>query len=215
MGDALSGYLYSKQLKVNSFDIATLVKAVIESRKASKAGGPQEVSIIDRLIQEELLRFTSLDDLSDPVGGPAKPASPDDLGEGAQPLDAGSFENPADWFSDDEDVVGAIGRAATTKSEPGWRESGLEDAGDLSSVLEDDARSEPVPPAPAPRRSNPADARTSRPTPEPGFSRPPAAPQPQQPAKSGSGAGMYVVIAIVVVVLGAGAAAWFGGIIPH
>jgi len=215
MGDALSGYLYSKQLKVNSFDVATLVKGVMESRRAAKAGQPREASIIDRLIQEELLRFTSLDDLSDPVGGAQKAVSPEDLSEGAKPLDAGLFENPADWFSGDDDVVGAA--KPGTRSEPGWREAGLGDAGDLAGVLEDDgaptskrAAPDPARPAarPAPAPAGPA-APVARGTPGPT----PAAAVPAPPVR-GSGA-TYVVLALVVVVLGAGAAAWFGGFIPH
>ncbi|AKF10064.1 serine/threonine protein kinase [Sandaracinus amylolyticus] len=227
MGDALSGYLFGKQLKVNSFDIATLVKGVIDAKKAAKTGGPREASIIDRLIQEELLRFTSLDDMSDPLAPNAPGAaglSPEagfagDLSEGAKPLDAGSFENPADWFSDDEDVVGAIGRGTSSKSEPGWRESGIEDAGegDLASVLED------VPePAPA-RVSAPEPARVSRPTPEP-VAQPqvvqqrvaPAAPErvSAPPQQKKSSAAVYVGIAIALAAGGA-AAAYFAGLIPH
>jgi serine/threonine-protein kinase len=212
MGDALSGYLYAKQLKVNSFDIANMVKEVLEAKQAGKAGQPRETSIIDRLIQEELLRFTSLDDLSDPLAPGKKAISPEDLGSnGAQPLDASAFENPADWFSNDPDVHRAVGRAATSPSEPGWRESGVEDAADLASVLEDEpepmvqprtvappSRQAPEPPA---LRS---DAQVAVPTPAP----------PTGPQKSGSSAATYVVIAIVLA-LGAGAAAWFGGFIPH
>ncbi|MDQ3036369.1 MAG: serine/threonine protein kinase, partial [Myxococcota bacterium] len=161
MGDALSGYLFSKQMKVNSFDVATLVKGVIESRKQAKAGQPREASIIDRLISEELLRFTSLDDMSDPSVSAGNVAiSPEEIGDGAKPLDAGLFENPADWFSDDEDVIGDANRVSS-KSEPGWRESGIEDGnvtGGLAAELE----------APEPRQSAP------RITPEPAPVEPPA-----------------------------------------
>ncbi|UJR86514.1 serine/threonine protein kinase [Sandaracinus amylolyticus] len=218
MGDAFSGYLFGKQLKVNSFDIATLVKGVIDAKKAAKTGGPREASIIDRLIQEELLRFTSLDDMSDPLAPNAPGAaglSPEDMSEGAKPLDAGSFENPADWFSDDEDVVGAIGRGTSSKSEPGWRESGIEDAraGDLASVLED--LPEPTPP----RASAPE---VSRPTPEP-VAQPqivqqrvaPVVPERvSAPPQKKSSAAVYVGIAIALAAGGA-AAAWFAGLIPH
>src|SRR5690606_3534160 len=106
--------------------------------------------------------------------------SPEDLSEGAKPLDAGLFENPADWFSDDEDVVGSIGRAAAGKSEPGWRESGIEDAhdGNLAS-LEDDRKSLEI------AVSEPA-ARASRPTPEPAprTSQPPAERTSSPPART-------------------------------
>jgi eukaryotic-like serine/threonine-protein kinase len=167
MGDALSGYLFSKQLKVNSFDIATLVKVVTDSKKTAKTGQQRDASIIDRLIQEELLRFTSLDDLSEAEVAAGR-LSPEDLTEGAQPLDAGAFENPADWFSDDEDVVGAVRRpSGAPKSEPGWRESGIESSppSDLAGMLEDAL--EPRGPSAVPAEPLRDPGRVSRPTPEP------------------------------------------------
>jgi serine/threonine-protein kinase len=207
MGDALSGYLYSKQLKVNSFDIATLVKGVIEARAASKASQPREASIIDRLIQEELLRFTSLDDMNDPLA-PGASASPDDANDGAKPLDAGLFENPADWFSNDEDVASAVKAGTGPSSEPGWRESGVEQPEDLAS-LEDTG------PIGTPKKKAPAEEpkKVVQTAPEP-AAKTAEAPKAPEPAKSGGGAGLYVAIAIVVV-LGAAAGAWFGGLIPH
>ncbi|HEY8432419.1 MAG TPA: serine/threonine-protein kinase, partial [Sandaracinaceae bacterium] len=155
LGDALAGYLFGKQLKVTSYDIANLVKEVLERK--NKAAKPQEASIIDRLIQEELLRFTSLDDLgSDPLKLGQTPLSPEDVA-GAQPLDPNGFENPADWFANDAEVADAVaGAAIGSRSEPGWRENGLPDdvPSDLANLLESDVV--PTPPA-----------RTSRPTPEP------------------------------------------------
>ena len=144
MGDALAGYLFGHQLKVTSYDIANLVKATLAQEKpeASTVQAGQQ-SIIDKLIQEELLRFTSLDDFAaaQPIGVGAE-------ADGAQPLDAGLFENPADWFSDDAEVDAALGAGLeknTTGSDHGWRESGLEG---LAAELEDDA--EPMPPPPRP-----------------------------------------------------------------
>ena len=122
LGDALAGYLFQHQMKVTSYDIATLVSGVVAERKAEKP--KQDQSIIDRLIQEELLRFTSLEDFAeDPLAPGAAPLSPDDV-EGATPLDlggAGGFENPADWFSNDADVAAAVGGAerAARQSSPG------------------------------------------------------------------------------------------------
>src|SRR5690606_29212523 len=155
-GDALAGYLFGKQLKVTSYDIANLVKEVVERK--SKAAKPQEASIIDRLIQEELLRFTSLDDMSgsDPLNLGQTPLSPEDVA-GAQPLDPHGFENPADWFADDAEVADAVaGAAGKSRSGPGWRESGLEAdvPSDLANLLESDVVATPP-------------ARSSRPTPEP------------------------------------------------
>ena len=214
-GDALASYLFSKQLKVTSYDIANLVKEVVERK--NKVVKPQEASIIDRLIQEELLRFTSLDDLSGeaPVAVGQTPLSPEDVA-GAQPLDPLGFENPADWFADDAEVADAVAGAAspTTKSEPGWRESGLEAPGlgldapsDLANLLESDA-----PPPPAGRVSRPTPEPPRAPTPQPPMPRPVelAVPTPEPRG----GAMKWVAIALVLVIAGAGAAAWFGGFIP-
>lgn len=215
LGDALAGYLFSKQLKVTSYDIANLVKEVVERK--NKAVKPQEASIIDRLIQEELLRFTSLDDMSgsDTVAVGETPLSPEDVA-GAQPLDPLGFENPADWFADDAEVGDAIAGAAgsTTKSEPGWRESGVEPEApsDLANLLESDgpvgkapervsAPTPEVPAPPPPRRSNPS---------PPQHDDLPLAPEPK------GGSMKWVMVALGVLVLaGAGAAAWFAGLIPH
>jgi len=89
MGDALADYLFSHRLKVTSYDIAALVKEVLDTR-ISSPGGPSEHSIIDRLIQEELLRFTSLDELGD-ARDHAEFTGDDDEATGAVPLDASSF----------------------------------------------------------------------------------------------------------------------------
>ncbi|HJL14435.1 MAG TPA: serine/threonine-protein kinase [Sandaracinaceae bacterium LLY-WYZ-13_1] len=218
-GDALAGYLFSHQLKVTSYDIANMVKEVVEQRKSKKASKPQEASIIDRLIQEELLRFTSLDDMSDSAADPlvdgGQPLSPEDVA-GAQPLDPLGFENPADWFADDPEVGDAVASASGTESEPGWRESGLEESSDLASLLEDEAPPPPrasapsAEPAPPPRPSTPEPATPASTSPKPVEL--PAAPEPEE--KSG-GAMVWVLLATLLVLAGGAAAAWFGGLIPH
>jgi len=147
MGDALAGYLFSHKLKVTNYDIAAVVKEVLAERAKQKRA-PQQ-SIIDRLISEELLRFTSLEeDASDPSGEGREPLSAESLSgepstagrpEGSAALDPGDFENPAEWFEHDEDVVavenagGTVGddAFAVPPSRPPsadrtWREGGIE-----------------------------------------------------------------------------------------
>lgn len=198
-GDSLAGYLFKNQMKVTSYDIATLVKQTVAQDK-KKAKGEQQQSIIDKLIQEELLRFTSLDEMSDPLEPGAAPLSPDDVA-GAQPLDAGAFENPADWFADDADVADAISGAhgLLTDSEPGWRESGLDDIGGLAGSLEDTGEFKSEEPTPTP---SPAVAAPSTPAPvaEP------------EPTPTPSGGGKFVLLALVLLA-GAGAAAYFSGVL--
>ncbi len=219
-GDALAGYLFGKQLKVTSYDIANIVKEVVQRKSTAKKSGVQEASIIDRLIQEELLRFTSLDDMgSDPLNLGDTPLSPDDVA-GAQPLDAALFENPADWFANDDDVMGAVSDAAggaTSSSEPGWRESGVEDGADLASLLEDSGEmgmqpaSAPVAAPPPPREPTPVPAAPAQPA---GAQLPPIEPEEPPAKKSGGGAMLWVVL-VTILLLAGGAAAYFGGLIPQ
>jgi hypothetical protein len=199
MGDALAGYLFSHQLKVTSYDIANLVKAVLAQEKpeASTVQAGQQ-SIIDKLIQEELLRFTSLDDFAaaQPIG-----VGGDD---GAQPLDAGLFENPADWFSDDAEVDAALGAGLeknTTGSDHGWRESGLEGlAGELEA--DPDLGSNPPPPSPTPTPPRPTPPRQPPPREVQVDALPPVVETVEK--KGGSGA---VIALVVLLLLGAGGAA--------
>src|SRR5690606_21242418 len=87
-GDALAGYLFSHQLKVTRYDIAAVIKDTLAEGK-DKPKAPQ--SLIDKRIQEVLGRFTSIEEKDE---------------DGSSPLDAGdvggTFENPADWFADDD-----------------------------------------------------------------------------------------------------------------
>tara|TARA_B100001750_G_scaffold144356_1_gene115218 strand:- start:221 stop:1660 length:1440 start_codon:yes stop_codon:yes gene_type:complete len=204
--DELAGYLFANRMKVTATDIASLVKSILaQDRDEAPAGQTpsNQQSIIDKLIQEELLRFTSLDDMDDPsVGGAA--TSPDT--DGAMPLDAGLFENPADWFSDDADVAAALeSNSGDEGSTPGWRESGLES---LAATLEQDE------PLAATRDENVGasvpPARTSSPNPP---AAPAAAAPAPAPAPSGGGSSGLVIGLIVLLLAGAGAAAYFLGFV--
>lgn len=231
--DGLAGYLFSRQLKVTAFDVANLVKWVVDSKKAAKTGQKADVSIIDRLIQEELLRFTSLDDVAD-TGDSSDSGEKD----GAAPLDAGLFENPADWFAEDQDVQSAVDAKAREQNRgPRWAETGVENPGGLSDILEakpeanakphaaqDAARSEPA-------RAGAAKTDAVRPeaaknetakneTAKNEAAKSEAAKSEARPLKLDdderphaapkSNAALYVAIAIVLIA-GAGAAAYFGG----
>jgi serine/threonine-protein kinase len=144
-GDALSSYIFKHSMKVTSYDIANLLKSTV----IQKAKSSQDQSIIDRLIQEELLSFTSIDEMQDPLNPGARPLSPEDV-QGASPLDMSTFENPADWFSDDADIAEALDQHATGHGSPGWREAGLPDGpSDLASLLEGGDTADVPPPAPS------------------------------------------------------------------
>jgi eukaryotic-like serine/threonine-protein kinase len=121
-GDALTGYLFARQLKVTSFDIQTLVNtAISEDLLPTK----NEASLIDRLIQEEL-------DESVGLGGAAKKVRTTPT-SGLTPVHEGELEDPASWFSDDDAETARLPspRPEPRRSNPattGWRESGLETA---------------------------------------------------------------------------------------
>ena len=63
-------------------------KKVKKPKKRRGSGG-----IIDALIQEEIVKFTSLDDLEDPLDVGAKPLNPQDISV-AEPLESGGFCRP-------------------------------------------------------------------------------------------------------------------------
>lgn len=225
-GDALADYLFTNQMKVTSYDIANLVKTIISAKSRPK----EEQSIIDRLISEELLNFTSLDDVSDPVATGESPLSPDDV-DGAQPLDAGAFENPASWFDDDDGAgVGDLSDLAEVEDgEPGWREAGIEEGGDLAGLLEGNDTSEINPEDLRAQRRGAAPATTDSDAPTSVVSADEARAMQdrlvaERAAKSAGGAspqakdekkggGMVFAIAFVVVVAVASAVALFTGMV--
>jgi serine/threonine protein kinase len=142
-GDALTGYLFDRQLKVSNYEIATLVNsAIAEDVLPAK----NESSLIDRLIQEEL-------DGSVALAADENAAMPASLGQTETKLiDNGILEDPASWFSDEaetnrvppppkESATAPARSSANRANKPskptktGWHESGLEYSPEL---IEDD-----------------------------------------------------------------------------
>lgn len=108
LGDAIADYLFHHRLKVTSYDIGRMMQGVVALRERGKKLDP---SIIDKLIQDELLAFTSLDQMDDPLNPASNHARPETLSKrpmpGARPLDHGSFserlENPSEWFAEEDE----------------------------------------------------------------------------------------------------------------
>src|SRR4051795_9602155 len=88
--DALAHYSYSRGLKVISRDIAELVRQCLEDRRMQSNEGKPKTSIIDHLLQDELAKFTSVDDEEQDAG--ARPLSAEQL---APRSDHGTFPPPA------------------------------------------------------------------------------------------------------------------------
>jgi serine/threonine-protein kinase len=227
LAEDLAHFLSTHQMAITSFDIAKIVREVVEERKAqAKKEGKRDGSIIDKLIQEELVRFTSLDDAG---GGQAaaedagaKPLT-DDF---SKPLSGEDFVNPSSWASD---VLGDDFNPGE-KGTSGWREKGLDSlegasAGSLADMLEkDDDLSPPQSPPntftaddePVAVSKPPSAAETKPAMPPATASKslsPPSSATSPAPAKGGSG-GMIAAIAFVAIA-GVGAALWFLKIIPH
>jgi serine/threonine-protein kinase len=97
MQDALAQYSYSRGLKVISRDIAELVRQCLDDRAAQSSDG-KKPSIIDHMLQEEIVKITSVD-FEDPG---ARPLSADDIspaGGDDRPsiADDGDFIDPRAW----------------------------------------------------------------------------------------------------------------------
>ncbi len=206
LGLELSKFMFKHGVPVSTFDISQLVQGALKERSRHR---PMQASIIDKLIEEALLEFTSLtDDKAAPGGGAA--AKPIDTSTITGPLKppavAGSFVDVGSWI--DEIAVGQKPEAE------GSRPSlpiGVT-AGNLA-ALEDDEDGAPSSPRVPPPPSTPkpvAAASTSSSAPPP-----PPAPAPLALAmekKNGSRLGVVVALALV---MAAGAAAWFTHLIPH
>jgi eukaryotic-like serine/threonine-protein kinase len=137
-GDALTGYLFARQLKVTNYDIANLVnEAISEDVVPVKA----EISLIDRLIQEELDGSVAL--RSEHVELPA--AAPSTLSAAPE----GELEDPASWFADEAETSrmspppSVASRHPSGRAKTGWHERGVEFSS--SELLqEEDALEEPI-----------------------------------------------------------------------
>src|SRR4051794_14837474 len=105
--DALAQYSYSRGLKVISRDIAELVRQCLDDR-ASQSSDGKKPSIIDHMLQEEIVKITSVD-FEDPG---ARPLSADDVaagdgGDRPSLLDDGDFIDPRAWS--EERLTPAVG----------------------------------------------------------------------------------------------------------
>ncbi len=206
LGRDLTAFLYRYGRPVSSFDIAELVRGAMSQRKQKK---PEKASnLIDKLIEEALFEFTSLQsdkDAQAPAGGgKAKTVDPlklgfDDIGSWVDEVNVQSASQPP---SDSESEIRASIHRATM-------EIGI---GNLA-ALEDD---EPAP-APAPASKGSSARPAARPASDPPRLPSQSLPRPDavdvvQPKQ---GMSPIVYLLIVLVLAGAVAGAWFGGLIPR
>jgi serine/threonine-protein kinase len=222
--DALAHYSYSRGLKVISRDIADLVRQCLEDRRAGSGEGKKTGSIIDTLLQDEIVKFTSVDfeepgaqplsadDLSSPDVGAGPAESDADIGGG------GDFIDPRAWASE-RPTTPAVNLAEIDALEK--RRDPIADGGSIATQAaqarqtgrEQKAVAGPVA-LPPPRGSAPrVDAVLGGPTPgpealasalEPAIADIAAPPPTARPAKPKAAAGRSFLIgaAIGLVVLG-------------
>lgn len=219
-GQALTGYLFARQLKVTNYDIANLVNSAISEDAVPVKN---ESSLIDRLIQEEL-------DGSVAVGAEHM-RMPQTLGHNfstQQVHQEGQFEDPASWFNDEADTermstpAPATPRPPSSPAKTGWHESGVEFAPDLIEeelLMSESGRVLDPPPTAAAAAETDLDREpTQRKVKDVlTVSSLPAAPMALKPAetpavtkKPSKGAGMYVVMGMALLAVLAIAIVLFG-----
>jgi len=119
--EAIAHYLFSRGMKVTSRDIEQLIAKVLAERQKSK---PQAQStLIDNLIQDEILRFTSLDEVGEEQA---------QSNEGQAPLNPDQFIDPRGWMNESQSSIPAQ-PPTTPTSGPGLGKS----VSPLESVLAD------------------------------------------------------------------------------
>jgi serine/threonine-protein kinase len=199
-GDALTGYLFTRQLKVTNYDIANLVNSAIAEDAVPVKN---EISLIDRLIQEELDGSVAL--RSEHVQ-PVEPSS-----HTLTVPHEGELEDPASWFADEPETArlspvprGRSRSSSAPRTKTGWHESGVEYSAALleEEVLEEEAIT----------ANNGAPLRPSETAPLPPLgpmSIPAVVPALAKPAAKG-GAGKYVVMGMALLAVVAIAIALLG-----
>jgi eukaryotic-like serine/threonine-protein kinase len=238
LGDAIADYLIGHRLKVTSYDIARMMQSVVATRTDEKRR-KMDSSIIDQLISDELLTFTSLDEMSDPVNPSGKrtaaqgQSTPEGSerqklpGAGAKPLDAGSFgrQEANAWYIDDDvdEATNFFDRSTLDAAETAGKGPSKSDPQELAALLEKEdqtgkARVDPKQAADLERLLASEVEETKAGSEPVDFGKRKGATvvtatSPVQ-GKPSSGALKYVIIAVVLAGAGA-AAAWFSGLIPH
>src|SRR6476620_9222880 len=156
--DALAQYAYSRGLKVIARDIAELVRQCLEDRRMQSGEGKSKTSIIDHLLQDEIAKFTSVEEDEQDAG--ARPLSADELAPRAGSAPAapdGDFIDPRAWAEERLTPVMGIAEVDAMEARKTSRD-----------IL-------PVAPPPAQRRAAPLRV------PTPASVRPPPDPMDQTP----------------------------------
>ena len=207
LGRDLISFLYSKGKAVSPYDIAELVRGTMSARK--KTAPTDRALAIDKLIEEALLEFTSLQKGDQPATTTSKPS-----GGGA--TSSTGFEDISKW-TDEIMTTAGTGQSVVAQA-PQFEEGNL-------AALEDD---DPAPtgglgdqlePSPTPSQAETVKAPdvSSRPiteapktTPSAALTKTDATEEIDKPKPSGGGATKAVLVLLALAILAVGA--YFGGL---
>jgi eukaryotic-like serine/threonine-protein kinase len=192
---SLNDFLYRYGKSVGSFKIATLVQSTVRDKQR---GRPMQHSIIDKLIEEALFEFTSLQEASRVEAGTP---STSQVEVGAAPLSLDRFQNPHDWAREItiQEAKGGLAPQSVQAGNLAALEDGDEepvqfltasDQADSDQLMTSDAPPPPI---------APAHADSSLP------------PMPAAPKKGSSSAVAFVVVLVLLVVT---AGAYYTGLLP-
>jgi serine/threonine-protein kinase len=199
LGKDLTAFLYRHGQPVTPYDIAEVVRAAVALRKKSQ---PDKASIIDKLIEEALVEFTSLQEHEDKPGDPhaAKPDAPAKVG----------FEDIGSWA--DELGAGPAQAASAVKTAPKAAAPVVEEV-----AADEETDAEPTP-APNPAAAKPVAAKPAagvaaaqqQPKAAAALAASEDAATALAPASPKKGSPVAVIVAVVVAVLAASAWLAFG-----
>src|SRR5207302_9253868 len=95
-------------MKVTSSDIRRLVAEALREKAKTFPPTPQRAeNLIDSLIREEIVQFTSLDQLEDPFNIGAKPLSPDQISGANPPPPLHETIDTRQWPPEDSTLPGS------------------------------------------------------------------------------------------------------------
>ncbi len=206
MGVELERFLAQNRMFASAFDLGELVGRVAEEKaRSARVEGQQGSGEIDKLIQEELVKFTSLDEQSVAGKGLAPEAD-----AGARPLDADNFVDPSQWADDFASDIPASPRGGDNPAAPRERLS-------VPVSLADELEGDDGPVAPVPTPAAPA-ADTHKPNPPPtslvhGQGRAGSFAQLAPPPKPPKSFPVGIVAAVVVLLAAAAGGLYFAGIL--
>lgn len=167
--DALAQFLFSQRLKVTSRDIEQLVASCLREKQRTQPKAAPVGNLIDTLINEEIVKFTSLEELGGEPESGSHQQSPTPGSVGDAPLDPGLFVDTRGWADDAPADRRAAGGNGTGRNGVAGdrRRGGSKDTKDdtgshgLEQLLEGDGGGE----APTVERRKPANTPPSLPVP--------------------------------------------------